>query len=106
MVHWPKGIKAKGDMRTQYAHAIDMVPTVLEALGIEAADARSTASHSRRSKASVSPTPLTTPRRPAKHVTQYFEMFGHRSLYHDGWRAVCPWPGPRSRKRACPSARR
>jgi arylsulfatase len=30
---------------------------------------------------------------PALHVTQYFEMFGHRSLYHDGWRAVCPWPG-------------
>ena len=27
------------------------------------------------------------------HITQYFEMFGHRSLYHDGWRAVCPWPG-------------
>ncbi|HEY7030450.1 MAG TPA: hypothetical protein VH482_03935, partial [Thermomicrobiales bacterium] len=30
---------------------------------------------------------------PALHVTQYFEMMGHRSLYHDGWRAVCPWPG-------------
>ena len=36
IVHWPKGIKAKGQVRTQYAHAIDMVPTVLEALGIEA----------------------------------------------------------------------
>ena len=33
---------------------------------------------------------------PTKHHTQYFEMFGHRSLYHDGWRAVCPCPGPRS----------
>ena len=31
---------------------------------------------------------------PSEHVTQYFEMFGHRSIYHDGWRAVCPWPGP------------
>jgi arylsulfatase len=30
---------------------------------------------------------------PSKHVTQYFEMLGHRSIYHDGWRAVCPWPG-------------
>ena len=38
IVHWPKGIKAKGEIRTQYAHAIDMVPTVLEALGIEAPD--------------------------------------------------------------------
>jgi arylsulfatase len=36
LVHWPKGIKAKGQVWTQYAHAIDMVPTVLEALGIEA----------------------------------------------------------------------
>ena len=36
IVHWPKGIKAKGEIRTQYAHAIDMVPTVLDALGIEA----------------------------------------------------------------------
>ena len=38
IVHWPKGIKAKGEIRTQYAHAIDMVPTVLEALGLEAPD--------------------------------------------------------------------
>ena len=38
IVHWPKGIKAKGEVRTQYAHAIDMVPTVLEALGIEPPD--------------------------------------------------------------------
>jgi arylsulfatase len=30
---------------------------------------------------------------PSRHHTQYFEMFGHRSIYHDGWRAVCPWPG-------------
>jgi arylsulfatase len=31
---------------------------------------------------------------PSHHHTQYFEMFGHRAIYHDGWRAVCPWPGP------------
>lgn len=31
---------------------------------------------------------------PTRHHTQYFEMMGHRSIYHDGWRAVCPWPGP------------
>ena len=35
IVHWPKGIKEKGKVRTQYAHAIDMVPTILEALGID-----------------------------------------------------------------------
>ena len=38
IVHWPKGIKAKGEVCHQFAHAIDMVPTVLEALGIDAAD--------------------------------------------------------------------
>src|SRR5690606_19995017 len=31
---------------------------------------------------------------PTKHHTQYFEMIGNRALYHNGWRAVCPWPGP------------
>ncbi len=31
---------------------------------------------------------------PSNHHTQYFEMLGHRAIYHDGWRAVCPWPGP------------
>ena len=31
---------------------------------------------------------------PTRHHTQYFEMFGHRAIDHDGWRAVCPWPGP------------
>ena len=70
-----------------------MVPTVLDALGVEPADADPRRHASRRSKGSASPTPSTTPSAPSKHVTQYFEMFGHRSLYHDGWRAVCPWPG-------------
>ena len=37
--------------------------------------------------------PWTTADAPSKHITQYFEMMGHRSIYHDGWRAVCPWPG-------------
>ena len=31
---------------------------------------------------------------PRASTTQYFEMLGHRAIYHDGWRAVCPWPGP------------
>ena len=53
IVHWPQGIKAKGEVRTQYAHIIDMVPTVLDALGHRAARARSAASRSRRSRASV-----------------------------------------------------
>ncbi len=54
----------------------------------------SAGSPSRRSRESASPRPSTTPDAASKHRTQYFEMLGHRSIYHDGWRAVCPWPGP------------
>jgi arylsulfatase len=49
MIIWPKGIKAKGEIRTQYCHAIDLVPTVLDALGIEP-PRRSAASRNRRWK--------------------------------------------------------
>jgi arylsulfatase len=92
IVCWPAGIKARGEVRSQYAHAIDMVPTVLDALGVEPpAQIRGVTQvpiegfslKSSFDKADAAPL----------HVTQYFEMFGHRSLYHDGWRAVCPWPG-------------
>mgnify|MGYP002777669056 CR=1 FL=1 len=93
IVSWPNGIKAKGELRTQYAHAIDLVPTVLEVLGLEAP----------RSIRGVTQAPIegisfthtfNQADAPSNHHTQYFEMFGHRSIYHDGWRAVCPWPGP------------
>ena len=63
LVHWPKGIKAKGEIRRQYAHAIDMVPTVLESLGIEA-PTEYAASRSHRLKGSASRTPSMTRARP------------------------------------------
>ena len=93
IVHWPMGIKAKGEIRTQYAHAIDMVPTVLEALGIEAPTSIRGVTQSPIEGVSFAHT-FDNPKAPSKHITQYFEMMGHRSLYYDGWRAVCPWPGP------------
>ena len=92
IVHWPKGIKAKGEIRTQYAHAIDMVPTVLELLGLEAPTSIKGVTQSPIQGLSFAHV-LDDAKAPSKHVTQYFEMFGHRSIYHDGWRAVCPWPG-------------
>ncbi len=92
IVHWPKGIKAKGEIRTQYAHAIDMVPTVLEALGIEAPTSIKGVTQSPIQGLSFAHA-LDDAKAPSKHITQYFEMIGHRSIYHDGWRAVCPWPG-------------
>jgi arylsulfatase A-like enzyme len=92
LVHWPKGIAAKGEVRTQYAHAIDMVPTVLEALALEAPTSIRGVTQSPIEGLSFAHT-FNDARAKSKHITQYFEMMGHRSIYHDGWRAVCPWPG-------------
>ena len=92
IVHWPKGIEAKGEIRTQYAHAIDMVPTVLEAAGMEAPTSIRGVTQSPIEGLSLAHT-FDNAQAPTRHITQYFEMMGHRSIYHDGWRAVCPWPG-------------
>ncbi len=93
IVHSPKHLKATGKVRTQYAHAIDMVPTVLEALGIEAPETIHGYTQSPIQGFSFAES-FQDPNAPTKHLTQYFEMMGHRALYHQGWRAVCPWPGP------------
>jgi arylsulfatase A-like enzyme len=93
IVHWAKGIKARGEVRTQYAHAIDMVPTVLDCLGIEPPKVIKGVTQSPIEGFSFAHI-LDNASAPTKHYIQYFEMMGHRSLYQDGWRAVCPWPGP------------
>ncbi len=93
LVHWPKGIKAKGEVRTQYAHIIDMVPTVLDMLGIDPPTTIRGVTQSPLQGVSLAQT-FDTPTAASLHHTQYFEMLGHRAVYHDGWRAVCPWPGP------------
>ncbi|CAM3305452.1 arylsulfatase [Occultella aeris] len=90
---WPAGMAARGEVRTQYAHAIDMVPTVLDALGIQPPETIRGVPQSALEGVSFAHT-FDVSEAPSEHVTQYFEMFGHRSIYHDGWRAVCPWPGP------------
>jgi arylsulfatase len=92
IVHWPAGIKANGQIRDQYAHAIDMVPTVLESLGIEAPTEIRGVAQSPIEGFSFAHS-FDDGTAPSNHHTQYFEMFAHRSLYHDGWRAVCPFPG-------------
>ncbi len=93
IIHWPKGIKAKGEIRTQYAHAIDMVPTVLEALGIESPKQIQGVTQSPVHGVSMMHT-FDNGKAPTKHHTQYFEMFASRALDHDGWRAECGFPGP------------
>jgi arylsulfatase len=92
IVSWSNGIKARGAIRTQYAHAIDMVPTVLEALDIEPPTHIRGVQQSPIEGFSFAQT-FDDGSADSAHVVQYFEMLGHRSIYHDGWRAVCPWPG-------------
>src|SRR5215475_116812 len=92
IVCWPKGMKARGEVRTQFCHAIDMVPTVLDCLGLEPPTAIRGVTQSPIQGFSLKSS-FDEAKADALHKTQYFEMFGHRSLYHDGWRAVCPWPG-------------
>ncbi len=93
IVHFPNGFQARGEVRTQYAHVIDMMPTVLDLIGIEApASIKGVAQSPIEGVSFVHA--LDDAKAESKHHTQYFEMLGHRSIYHDGWRAVCPWPGP------------
>ncbi len=92
IVCWPRGIAARGEVRTQYAHIIDMVPTVLDALEVEPPPVIRGVTQSPIEGVSFRHT-FDDGAAPSRHTTQYFEMLGHRSLYHDGWRAVCPWPG-------------
>lgn len=93
IVSWPAGIKARGEIRSQYAHAIDMVPTVLNTLGIDPPESIRGVSQSPIEGVSFA-NAFDDPSVPSEHHTQYFEMFACRAIDHDGWRAVCGWPGP------------
>ena len=94
IVHWPNGIKAKGEVRQQFHHVIDIAPTVLEAAGLPEPS----------SVNGIDQTPLEgvsmvyafdDASAEERHTTQYFEMFCNRGIYHEGWTAVTrhstPW---------------
>jgi arylsulfatase A-like enzyme len=93
IVHWPAGIQAKGENRSQYAHAIDMVPTILEAIGITPPEQVRGVAQSPIEGVSFAHT-FNDGEAPTNHHTQYFEMFATRAIDHEGWRAVCGFPGP------------
>jgi arylsulfatase A-like enzyme len=93
IVSWPAGITAKGEVRTQYTHIIDMVPTVLDVLGIEPPATIRGVTQAPLQGVSFAKS-FHDAGAESDHHTQYFEMLGNRAIYHDGWRAVCPWPGP------------
>src|SRR5262249_40338583 len=87
IVHWPRGIRAKGEVRRQYVHAIDVLPTVLEVAGIAAPDAIDGVAQRPIEGTSFAYT-LDAPDEPGRHETQYYEMFGCRAIYDHGWKAV------------------
>jgi arylsulfatase len=93
MISWPKNIKAKGELRHQYGHAIDMVPTVLDLLNIDPPKTIKGVKQSPFEGVSLAKT-IENADAKEEHKVQYFEMFGCRSIYHNGWRAECGWPGP------------
>jgi arylsulfatase len=87
IVHWPGGISSRGEVRHQFAHAIDVLPTVLEVLGLDAPDEIAGVAQSPIEGTSFAYL-LHDGAAPGRHTTQYFEMFGSRGIYHDGWKAV------------------
>ena len=94
IVHWPEGFEARGEVRTQFSHVIDVAPTVLDAAGlpeptfvngIQQAPIQGVSMRYSFDDANAG----------ERHETQYFEMFGNRGIYHKGWTAVTrhktPW---------------
>ena len=86
VVHWPKGIKAKGEVRTQFHHVIDIAPTILEAAGLPEPKSVDGTVQTPIEGVSLKYT-FDDAAAKTKHTTQYFEIFGNRSIYHDGWLA-------------------
>jgi arylsulfatase A-like enzyme len=87
IVHWPGGISDAGGLRHQFHHVTDIAPTIYELLGIT--PPTSYRGHEQMPVAGTSMAyALTDPGAPARKGVQYFEMGGHRGIYHDGWKAV------------------
>jgi arylsulfatase A-like enzyme len=93
-VHWPAGIAAKGGQRDQFAHVIDVAPTVLEAAGLPQPNMVNGVPQIPMDGVSMLYT-FDDPQAEERHTTQYFEIFGNRALYHEGWWArtihKAPW---------------
>jgi len=96
IVHWPNGFEAKGEVRSQFAHVIDVAPTVLEAAGIPAPTIVNSIQQAPLEGASMLYA-FDDPNAAERRETQYFEMFCNRGIYHKGWTAVTrhnvPWIG-------------
>jgi arylsulfatase len=94
IVRWPNGIKAKGEIRHQFHHVIDVAPTILEAAGLPAPTFVNGIQQAPLEGVSMTYA-FDDAEAADRHTTQYFEMFVNRGIYHEGWTAVTrhsiPW---------------
>ena len=99
IVSWPAGIDpaSRGQIRSQFHHVIDLAPTVLDVLGIEAPASVKGVEQQPVEGTSLaytfSPAAADAAAVPTRKTSQYFEMFGHRAIWADGWKAVT-WHRP------------
>jgi arylsulfatase A-like enzyme len=89
VISWPQGIAARGEVRTPFCHVSDVVPTVLDLLQLQAPTHVNGVAQMPLEGESFKAS-LTALDAPARKAAQYFEMFGHRGLWQDGWKAVAP----------------
>src|SRR5438552_13081760 len=86
VIHWPKGITAKNEVRSQWHHVVDITPTILEATGLP--EPKSVNGTVQKPIEGVSMVyTFADAKAPSRHTTQYFEIFGNRAIYSDGWLA-------------------
>jgi arylsulfatase len=88
---WPKGIKGKGEIRTQYSHVIDLLPTTLDLLGLKVPDQIRGIQQQPIEGTSFAYS-IDDAKAPSRHTLQYYYIFGARSIYHDGWKAELAYP--------------
>jgi arylsulfatase A-like enzyme len=94
IVSWPGGIRARGEIRSQFAHVIDVAPTILEAAGLPEPTFVNGVQQKPYEGVSMSYA-FDDADAGERHTTQYFEMFCNRGIYHEGWTAgtkhLTPW---------------
>lgn len=86
LISWPNKLKKTGEMRSQFLHVTDIMPTILEAAGVPAPKTVAGVEQKPLEGYSLLDT-LNDAKAPSKHKTQYFEIMGTRAIYHDGWMA-------------------
>ena len=91
VMSWPAGIAARGEIRDQFCHASDLVPTLLDIIGLKPPASIAGVKQMPLEGTSFAAS-LNNPKAPAKTTAKYFEMFGHRGLWQDGWKAVAYHP--------------